>query len=149
VARYSVNKVILIGNLGRDPELRHTTSGTAVANFSIATSRRHQEPTGDWTDETEWHRIVAWERLAEMASQNLHKGSKVYVEGRIASRKYTDNQGVERTSYDIVANELTLLDRRTQGEGAADDWGETTSAPQRPQEKPPPQADDDFDDVPF
>jgi single-strand DNA-binding protein len=160
MARYSVNKVILVGNLGRDPEMRYTPSGQPVANFSLATSRGRQDANGNWTDETEWHRIVVWERLAELASQSLHKGSKVYVEGRIQSRKYTDNQGVERTSYDIVANDLTLLDRRTDTESG--EWGDTpreaTSRPQRPpqqQRRPQPQGEEetfgseDMDDVPF
>jgi single-strand DNA-binding protein len=158
MARYSVNKVILVGNLGREPELRYTPSGQPVANFSLATSRGRKDPNGNWSDETEWHRIVAWERLAETASQFLHKGSKVYVEGRIQSRKYTDNQGVERTSYDIVANDLTLLDRRVESGEGADDWGDGASAqpqrPQRPPQKKPTTdeetfASEDFDDVPF
>ena len=158
MSRYTVNKVILVGNLGRDPETRYTASGQAVAHFSLATSRGKQDATGNWTDETEWHRIVAWERLAELASQSLHKGSKVYVEGRIQSRKYTDNQGVERTSFEIVANDLTLLERRTETESSEDDWGDTASAaapqrPQRPARKAPGDeetfASEEFDDVPF
>ena len=159
MARYSVNKVILVGNLGRDPEMRYTPGGQPVANFSLATTRSRKDPSGNWIDDTEWHRIVAWERLAEMASQSLHKGSKVYVEGRIQSRKYTDNQGVERTSFDIVANDLTLLDRReAAGAGAEDEWGDAPSAaapqrPQRPARKPTGDdetfASEEFDDVPF
>lgn len=161
MARYSVNKVILVGNLGREPEMRYTPSGQAVANFSLATGRRRQDPSGNWIDETEWHRIVAWDRLAELATQSLHKGSKVYVEGRIQSRKYTDNQGIERTSFDIIANDLTLLDRRTEGDssGGETDWGDSQSAPQqqqrpqRPQRKAPGEeetfASEEFDDVPF
>jgi single-strand DNA-binding protein len=156
MARYSVNKVILVGNLGRDPEMRYTPSGQPVANFSLATTRSRRDPSGNWQDDTEWHRIVVWERLAEMASQNLHKGSKVYVEGRIQSRKYTDNQGIERTSFDIVANDLTLLERRAES-GEGDDWDDGAGAqpqrPQRPQKKAPSDeetfASEDFDDVPF
>lgn len=165
-----VNKVILIGNLGQDPVVRYTPSGQAVANFSLATSRSRKDPSGNWTDETEWHRIVAWERNAETASQYLHKGSKVYIEGRIQSRKYTDNQGVERTSYDIVANDLTLLDRRDAsagaGDGETDDWGDAPARPQpqrqgqgqpgaggRPQRSTPKDEEtfgsEDMDDVPF
>jgi single-strand DNA-binding protein len=113
MGRYSVNKVILVGNLGGDPDARYTADGTPVANFTLATSRGKQDAAGAWTDETEWHRIVCWEKLAELAAHSLHKGSKVYVEGRIQSRKYTDRQGVERTAYDIVAHDLTLLDRAT------------------------------------
>lgn len=162
----SVNKVMLIGNLGRDPEVRYTASGQAVANFSVATSRSRKDPNGGWIDETEWHRIVAFERTAETASQYLHKGSKVYVEGRIQSRKYTDNGGVERTVYEIVANDLTLLDARNAGGDAGDSWGDEDAAPQRqapprsnntnrPQRPAPAPKEeetfgsDDMDDVPF
>ena len=161
MARYSVNKVILVGHLGRDPEMRYTPSGQAVANFSLATTRSRSDGNGNWIDETEWHRIIAWERLAELASQNLHKGSKVYVEGRIQSRKYTDNQGIERTSFEIVANDMTLLERRQDTE-AASDWSDAPNpAAQRPQRsQPQPQqrqpanqeetfGTEDMDDVPF
>lgn len=155
-----LNKAMLIGNLGREPEMRYTPDGKPIATFSVATSRSRRDPNGNWMDETEWHRIVAWDRLAETASQYLHKGSKVYVEGRIQSRKYTDNGGVERTVYEIVANDLTLLDRRTESSEGADDWGDGASAqpqrPQRPQQQQKkPTGDDetfaseDFDDVPF
>lgn len=154
----SLNKAMLIGNLGREPEMRYTPDGKPIATFSVATSRSRRDPNGNWMDETEWHRIVAWDRLAETASQYLHKGSKVYIEGRIQSRKYTDNGGVERTVYEIVANDLTLLDRRVDSGETADDWGEGATAqpqrPQRPQQKK--QAGDEetfaseeFDDVPF
>lgn len=108
VAMSSVNKVILIGNLGRDPELRYTQSGQAVANFSIATS----EMTGKDDARqrvTEWHSIVVWGKMAEVARQYLRKGRSVYVEGRIQSRRYTDRNGVERTAYEIVAGSLQFL----------------------------------------
>lgn len=153
-----LNKAMLIGNLGREPEMRYTPDGKPIATFSVATSRSRRDPNGNWMDETEWHRIVAWDRLAETASQYLHKGSKVYVEGRIQSRKYTDNGGVERTVYEIVANDLTLLDRRTESGEGADDWGDGASAqpqrPQRPPQKKPTSdeetfASEEFDDVPF
>jgi single-strand DNA-binding protein len=149
MGRYSVNKVILVGNLGRDPELRYTASGQAVANFSLATSRGKQDANGNWADETEWHRIVVWERLAELAAEHLRTGSKVYVEGRIQSRSYIDNQGIQRTSYDIVAHDLTLLDRRE----AADDWQEQPAPPAQPVPRRRPVRDttfgsEDLDDVP-
>ena len=153
-----LNKAMLIGNLGREPEMRYTPDGKPIATFSVATSRSRRDPNGNWMDETEWHRIVAWDRLAETASQYLHKGSKVYIEGRIQSRKYTDNGGVERTVYEIVANDLTLLDRRQDSGENADDWGDGASAqsqrPQRPQQKKPTGdeetfASEEFDDVPF
>ncbi len=159
-----LNKVMLIGNLGRDPEMRYTASGQAVANFSVATSRARKDPNGGWIDETEWHRVTVFERNAETASQYLHKGSKVYVEGRIQSRKYTDNGGVERTVYEIIGNDLTLLDPRNAGGDTGDSWGDEDAAPQRqtprnnrpqrPAPAPAPKEDetfgsDDMDDVPF
>jgi len=158
-----LNKVMLIGNLGRDPEVRYTAAGQAVANFSVATSRGRRDPNGGWTDETEWHRIVAFERNAETASQYLHKGSKVYIEGRIQSRKYTDNSNVERTVYEIVANELQLLDPRSAPSEGGDDWEDSSAAqrqaprntpnarPQRPAVKADEETfgSDDMDDVPF
>jgi single-strand DNA-binding protein len=91
--------------------VRYTANGTAVADFSLATSRGRQDAAGAWHDETEWHRVVCWERLATLVQEYLHKGSKVYVEGRIQSRKYLDRQNIERTAYKIVASDLTLLDR--------------------------------------
>lgn len=91
---YSLNEVNLIGNVGRDPEARYLSDGTPVANFSLATSSRRQDPNGEWVDDTEWHRIVAWERHAELAMKSIVKGSKVFVKGRIKSRKYTDDSGV-------------------------------------------------------
>jgi single-strand DNA-binding protein len=111
MSRYSVNKVILIGNLGSDPTVRYTANGNAVADFSLATSRGRQDAAGAWHDETEWHRVVCWERLAALVQEHLHKGSKVYVEGRIQSRKYLDQQNIERTAYEIIASDLTLIER--------------------------------------
>lgn len=103
----SVNKVILIGNVGRDPEMKATTGGTPLVTFSIATSYG----AGD-NRQTEWHKIVCWSKLAEFSEQYVRKGRKVYIEGRIQSRKYTGNDGVERVSFDIVANQIDLLDAR-------------------------------------
>lgn len=175
----SVNKVTLVGNLGKEPEVRYTADGKAVATFSLATSRSRRDQSGGWTDETEWHRIVAFERNAETASQYLHKGHKVYIDGRIQSRKYTDNQGIERTVYEIVANDLVQLERRDAmaGGGDGDDWeqapapqqrqpqrpqaAQAQAQPARPQRQAPAQpqrpapaedetfASDDMDDVPF
>lgn len=111
----SVNKQILIGNLGGEPESRYTTSGSPVANFSIATGYTRRGPTGENETTTEWHRCVAFGSLAEIATQYLHKGSKVYVEGRTQTRKWEDNNGVSRETKEVVVNELTLLDRATDG----------------------------------
>jgi len=122
---YSVNKVILLGNLGRDPELRYTQSGTAVAKFSVATSSR----TKDGGDKTEWHNVVAWDKLAELVNRLVGKGSKVYVEGRLQTREYTDKDGNRRWSTEVVAREmvfLTTVENRGGGGGQRrdnDSWG--------------------------
>lgn len=102
---FSVNKVILLGNLGRDPELRYTQSGKAVANFSMATSVKKK----DGTEETEWHKVTAWEKLAELVSRLCVKGTKVYVEGSLKTREYEDKQGNRRWSTEIVAREMVFL----------------------------------------
>ena len=109
----SVNKVILIGNCGRDPEVRYMQSGQAVANISVATtSRRKDKTTGEMIEDTQWHRVTLYERLAEIAEQYLKKGSSVYIEGRIKYGKYTDQAGVERNTCDITATEMQMLGGR-------------------------------------
>ena len=113
----SVNKVILIGNLGRDPETRFTGNGTAVTNFTMATTERRKQQDGQWGEQTTWHRIVAFDRLAELCQQYLSKGRQVYVEGRIQMRKYTDRDGAERTSTEIIAREITFLQGGSAGGG--------------------------------
>ena len=122
----SLNKVILIGNLGRDPEMRYMPNGEAVCNFSIATSETwNDRQSGQRQERTEWHNITMYRRLAEIAGQYLKKGSQVYIEGRIQSRKYTGKDGIERTAYDIVANEMKMLGSRNAsgGGGNYDDQG--------------------------
>jgi single-strand DNA-binding protein len=112
-----INKVILIGNLGADPETKYMPSGNAVTNINIATSESWKDKqTGEQQERTEWHRVVFFNRLAEIAGEYLRKGSKVYVEGRLQTRKWTDQQNVERYSTEIIANEMQMLDSR--GEGA-------------------------------
>ncbi|CAM3901278.1 single-stranded DNA-binding protein [Rheinheimera salexigens] len=106
-----INKVILIGNLGQDPEVRYMPQGGAVANFTIATSESWTDKaTNEKKEQTEWHRIVIYNRLAEIAGQYLKKGSKVYIEGKLKNRKWTDKEGVERYTTEIVVNELQMLD---------------------------------------
>lgn len=106
----SVNKIHLLGFVGRDPEIRYLPSGGAVANISIATtSRRKDRNSGEMVEETQWHRVTFFERLAEIAGEYVKKGSPIYVEGRLTYRKYTDKDGVEKTSTDIIASELQLL----------------------------------------
>ena len=104
-----LNKVILIGYLGRDPEVRCMHNGDAVCNFSIATSESWKDQSGQRQERTEWHAITLYRKLAEIAGQYLKKGSLVCIEGKIQSRKYTDKQGVERTAYDIIGNEMKML----------------------------------------
>jgi single-strand DNA-binding protein len=111
-----LNKVQIIGNLGRDPEMKYTNSGQPVAQFTVAVNRNRKGPDGQATEETEWFRIVAWEKLAETCNEYLRKGSKVYIEGRLQSRKFTGNDGQERTSVEIVASEMLMLDPK--GDGA-------------------------------
>ncbi|GBE28543.1 single-stranded DNA-binding protein [bacterium BMS3Bbin03] len=107
-----INKVILIGNLGKDPDLRYTPNGTAVASFSLATNERWKDKEGNYQDRTEWHRIVAWSKLAETVGEYLKKGSQVFIEGKIRSRTWEDQNGVKRTTTEIVANNLVMLGRR-------------------------------------
>ncbi|MGH9743299.1 MAG: single-stranded DNA-binding protein [Candidatus Acidiferrum sp.] len=113
----SVNKVILVGRLGRDPETRYTTGGQAVANFSLATDHSYKDRNGERQKRTEWHKIVAWRKLAEIIQQYLKKGSLVYIEGRIETREWQDKEGQKRYSTEIIANEMRMLGGR--GDGAA------------------------------
>ena len=108
----SVNKVILVGRLGRDPETRFTGGGQAVANFSLATDETYKDKNGERQKRTEWHKITVWGKQAEIAQQYLKKGSLVYVEGRIQTREWQDKEGQKRTSYDIVANNFRMLGGR-------------------------------------
>src|SRR3954469_25935114 len=105
----SLNKVTLIGNLTRDPELTKTNNGTSVSNFSIATDRNWVTEAGDKKEETEFHRVIAWQKLAEICGQLLHKGSRVYLAGRLLTRKYTGSDGIERTTTEVVAEDMIDL----------------------------------------
>lgn len=143
----SVNKVIIIGNLGRDPEVRYMPSGDAVANIAVATSYKSKDKnTGEQKEITEWHRISFFGRLAEIVGQYLKKGSSVYVDGRLSTRKYTDKDGVERYATDIIAENMQMLGGRP--DGAAAPAPRPASAPrQAPQPAPQPAFDDS--DIPF
>jgi len=115
-----INKVILIGNLGRDPEVRYTPNGVAIANFSIATSEEWKDKdTGEKQERTEWHRIVAWRRLGEICGEYLHKGSQVYIEGRLQTREWEDRDGNKRYTTEIVAQNMQMLGRPSR-EGKAE-----------------------------
>lgn len=109
MSQRSLNKVMLIGYLGRDPEVRYTSSGRAVATFSIATSQRWKDQDGTDQERTEWHRIVAWGKLGEICSEYLSKGKQIYLEGRIQSREWEDQDGNKRTTYEIVANDIIMI----------------------------------------
>jgi single-strand DNA-binding protein len=123
-AMASVNKVTLIGNLGRDPEVRYAPSGSAICNVTIATSRNWKDKTsGERQEETEWHRVVFYDRLAEIAGEYLKKGKSVYIEGRLKTRKWTDKDGVEKYTTEIIANEMTMLGGRDGGGGGGDEGG--------------------------
>ena len=110
MSKGSVNKVILIGNLGSDPELRFTPSGVQVANFSLATSESWTDKAGERQERTEWHRIVLWRRLAEVAGQYLKKGSKIYIEGKLQTRSWEDQNGQKRYTTEVVANSMEMLE---------------------------------------
>ncbi len=146
----SLNKVILIGNLGADPEMRYTPSGRAVVNFRMATTRHWNTQDGERREETEWHRIVAFSKLAEICGQYLKKGAPVYVEGRLQTRSWEDQSGTKRYTTEIVANEMQMLGSRQQSEVASDvtqpagDVGNTA-----PAELPSPPDVDADDDLPF
>lgn len=138
----SVNKVILIGNLGNDPEIRYMPNGEAVANFSIATTDQWKDKQGQKQERTEWHRIVCYRKLAEIVEAYVKKGRSVYVSGSIQSQKYTDKQGMDKVSFQIVADELRLLDRAQEQQQQS-----------APKESAPPSDAPDFDafedDIPF
>jgi single-strand DNA-binding protein len=151
----SVNKVILVGNLGRDPEVRYTPDGAAIANISIATTSKYKNKSGEMVEETEWHRVTFFGRLAEITGEYLKKGRSVYVEGRLKTRKYTDKDGVEKYATDIVANEMQMLGSREGMGGPRDDEGYSgSSAPasrpaSKPAGKPAPSMVEMDDDIPF
>jgi single-strand DNA-binding protein len=139
----SVNKVIIVGNLGRDPEIRYMPSGDAIANIAVATSYKSKDRnTGEQKEQTEWHRISFFGRLAEIVGQYLKKGSSVYVEGRLQTRKYTDKDGVEKYATDIIAENMQMLGGRAGGMGgddAMDSSGGYDAPAARPAPRPAPQ----------
>ena len=154
----SVNKVIIVGNLGKDPEVRHMPSGSAICNITVATSRQWKDKTsGDKQEETEWHRIVFFDRMAEIAGEFLKKGRPVYVEGRLRTRKWTDKDGVDKYTTEIVATDMQLLGSR-EGMGGGDDGysrpaarpaGAASTPSAKPAAKQGTGFDDMDDDIPF
>ena len=161
----SVNKVILVGNCGRDPEVRYLPSGQAVANVTLATStRRKDKNTGESIEDTQWHRITFYDRLAEIAGEYIKKGRPIYVEGRLKYGKFTNKDGVEQNTCDIIATEMQLLgSREGMGNPSGDESGGAYTRPNAPASRPAPAAaarpapaakpssgfDDMDDDIPF
>ncbi len=144
-----INKVILIGNLGNDPDIRYTAGGAAVANISLATAESWKDKdTGEKQERTEWHRVVFFGRLAEIVGEYLRKGSQIYVEGRLQTRKWQDKEGKDRYTTEIVANEMQMLGSRSSGAGSFDQTPPETSSTPQPSSNQ--KANDDFDDdIPF
>ncbi|MBT3418372.1 MAG: single-stranded DNA-binding protein [Flavobacteriales bacterium] len=139
-----VNKVILVGNLGKDPEIRHLDTGVAVANFSLATTESYKNKSGERVSNTEWHNVVLWRGLAELAEKYLKKGNSVYIEGKISTRKWEDKEGNTRYSTDIIADKMTMLGSKSDNESS------------NPKEEPSetinsevPSQDDSKGDLPF
>ena len=129
MAGKSLNRVQLIGNLGKDPEIKYTPQGTAVAKITIATNERFKDKAGEWQDRTEWHNIVLWQRLAEIAGEYLKKGGKVYIEGRLQTRSWDDKtSGQKKYMTEIVASDLILLGGRGEGGGGGDFAGSSRGA---------------------
>ena len=146
----SVNKAILVGNLGKDPELRYTPSGTAVCTFSLATTDRFKNRQGEQQERTEWHNIVVWAGLAEICGKYLTKGKQVYIEGRIQNRSYDDRDGNKRYITEVVASEMQMLSRAGDAGGGggrpAAEYGQPAAPPSAASQEPPFNPDDD---IPF
>ena len=164
----SLNKAMIIGNLGRDPEMRYTPSGQPVTQFTVAVNRNYKDGNGDWQEETEWFRVVAWGPLAERTAEYLRKGRKVYVEGRLQTRQWEDQSGAKRYTTELIANTVTPLDPRPRdgddpgfqprsgerppgGAAAGTPAGAVPDAPASPASggDRPPYEESDLDDLPF
>jgi len=141
----TVNKVILVGRLGQDPELKYTPSGAAVTNFSVATNEVWKDDQGNKKDRTEWHRVVLWRRLAEIAGEYLKKGSRIYLEGKLQTRTWEDKDGIKRYTTEVIANIMTMLDTKAESGRAA------TPLPPAEVDAPPPTDAEvkEEDDLPF
>ncbi len=128
----SLNKVMLIGNAGKDAELRYLANGTPQCQFSLAVNRNYRGPDNEWKEETEWFNIVVWRDMAERIAQNVTKGKQLYVEGRLQTRTWDDDQGVKHYRTEVIANDVKILERREGAAGGRDDWGDGGSAGARP-----------------
>lgn len=138
-----VNKVILVGRLGRDPEVRYTADGTMVTNFTMATDESYKDKNGEKVQKTEWHRIVTYRKLAEICGNYLTKGKMVFIEGKIQTRSWEDKDGVKRSTTEIIANDMKMLDSKGQGQ-TQEKTGDTSY-----NQAPPSNIDTPMDDVPF
>jgi len=148
MSKGTVNKVILIGRLGKDPDMRYTPSGTAVANFSLATNSSFKDSDGNWQDKTEWHNIVTFGRTAEIAGEYLKKGKLVYIDGRLQTSSWEDQNGQKRYKTEVVASELQLIGSRGDGESSSDTSANNTEDEVPAAEDMAP-ANEEEDDLPF
>jgi single-strand DNA-binding protein len=146
----SLNKCMIIGNLGRDPEMRYTPSGQAVTQFTVAVNRNYKDQQGERQEETEWFRVVAWGQQAEFAAEYLRKGGKVYVEGRLQTRQWEGQDGQKRYTTELVANTIQNLERRPRDESTEPPAPpEGSTRPARPAARAAEQPEPDYDDLPF
>lgn len=154
----SLNKCMIIGNLGRDPEMRYTPSGQAVTQFTVATNRRWKGQNDEWQEETEWFRVVVWAQQAERAAERLRKGNKVFVEGRIQTRQWEDQTGQKRYTTELIASQVSSLERREREDGdfpppdearSRGPGGSGAATASSSQQRSGPGAADDYDDLPF
>jgi single-strand DNA-binding protein len=148
----SLNKCMIIGNLGRDPEMRYTPSGQAVTQFTVAVNRYYKDQQGERQEETEWFRVVAWGQQAEFAAEYLRKGNKVYIEGRIQTRQWEGQDGQKRYTTELVANTIQNLERRPRddsGEPGGPGGERAPAGGGRPADRPADQPNTDYDDLPF
>lgn len=148
-----INKVILVGTLGKDPEIKYTSGGSAVANISLATNERWKDKEGQTQERTEWHRIVIWGKLAEIAAEYLKKGAQAYFEGKIQTRKWQDQSGQDRYSTEIVAHEMQMLGGRTDSQNQSNDrsgsHSRSSGAQPRQQSQDRREPEGGFDNIPF
>ena len=156
MAGRSLNRVQLIGNLGKDPEVKFTPQGTPVAKLTIATNERFKDKAGEWQDRTEWHNVVLWQRMAEIAGEYLKKGGKVYIEGRLQTRSWDDKtSGQKKYMTEVVASDMILLGGRGEGGGGPEDYAQEAPMRSAPRARPaaasgpPPSEGISDDDVPF
>jgi single-strand DNA-binding protein len=145
----SLNKAMIIGNLGRDPEMRYVGNGQAVTQFTVAVNRNYKDASGEWKEETEWFRVVAWGPLAERTAENLRKGRKVYVEGRLQTRSWEGQDGQKRYTTELIASTVTALDSRPREEGAPEPTAARPARAEAPSEPAEEFGSSDLDELPF